>query len=173
MADDAHIAAAMNRIADVFEKRPAAALDTTRSTARLSEGLRCTVTDGGHSLSVDMPDAIGGEGSAPSPGVYGRAALVGCIAIGVKMTAARRGIAIQCIDVDLEMDWDDRGLFGMNGAPAATTGMRVVVTVTSDGPRRELDAAIAEGLANDPWLHTFINPQTIEPVVRIREKLEA
>ena len=45
-------------------------------TAVMENGLRCRATGvGGESIVTDMPEAIGGGGSAPSPGWLSRAAL--------------------------------------------------------------------------------------------------
>lgn len=167
MASNEHIAAALNRVVKIFEKKPAAGLDTNRTRARLENGLKCVVREDEHSATIDMGEIMGGEGAGPGPGFFGRASLASCVAIGLKMAAARAGVPIDAIDVDVEMDWDNRGLLGMGDAPAATTGIRLYINVHSRAPKEAVQAAIGEGLKNDPWLHTFINPQTIDPDIRI------
>jgi hypothetical protein len=69
--------------------------------------------------------------------------------------------------VELDMDWDDRGILGIDGAPVATTGKRFSVNVYSAAPVDEVQAIIDEGLKIDPWLHTFSNAQTLKQVVTI------
>ena len=101
------IRSAVERVADVFRKKPSAAISTIRATGRIEEGLICNVRQGDYTAKMDMAEAIGGDGSAPTPGFFIRSGLVGCVAIGIKLTAAREGIAIDAIDVDVEMDFDD------------------------------------------------------------------
>ena len=170
MAGSDKIAAALKHVTDIFEETPARAMGTDKTTARLERGLKCTIREGDQSAVVDMVEKMGGGAEGPSPGFFGRAALTSCIAIGLKMTAARAGIDIDAIEVDLEMDWDHRGLFGLNDSPAGTTGMRVLVTVQSDAPEQAVHDVVQQSLTNSPWLQTFVDAQKIEPEVRIRPR---
>lgn len=167
MATDEHIVKAMTRVVDVFERKPATALNTTVSNAVLTNGLKCTVVEGDRRMDVDMIPAIGGEGSAPSPGFLGRAALGSCVAIGLKIAALRAGVAIERISVAVETDWDERGLFGIGDAPAGATAIRMAIEVKSPATKGAVEAAIKDGLKNDPWLQTYIEAQTIEPVIAV------
>lgn len=45
-------------------------------------------------MNVDMPSEMGGENSQPTPGVFGRAALGSCLAIGYKLHASKMGMPI-------------------------------------------------------------------------------
>lgn len=167
MATDEHIAQALARIVDVLEKKPAMALDTTISTAVMTDGLKCAVTEGSRTMNVDMGVTVGGDDSGPSPGFLGRAALGSCVAIGLKIAAVRAGLRIDGISVVVEMDWDDRGLFGMDDSPAGTTGVRLAIKVEGPATKEAVDAVVREGLKNDPWLQTYIEAQTIEPVIEV------
>lgn len=64
-------------------------ISTERAVCTLTDGLKCNVRTGGVDLYADMPEAYGGNGSAPNPGVYVRAGMASCLAILVKMTAAQ------------------------------------------------------------------------------------
>jgi uncharacterized OsmC-like protein len=92
MKPDSEIRDAQRRVMAVFEKRPEAALGTKRAEATISGGLTCTVTEGDRRAVMDMPEPLGGSEAGPSPGFHARAAVSGCIAIGIKMTAIRLGI---------------------------------------------------------------------------------
>ena len=109
---------------------------------------------------MDMGESLGGEGLDPSPGFFGRASIIGCVAIGIKLTAARRQVPISAIDVNIETDWDNRGLFGLDGVSAGCQGMRLVIAVHSPAAETEVRAVINEGLKNDPWLITFTQAQS-------------
>jgi uncharacterized OsmC-like protein len=56
---------------------------------------------------------MGGEDAGPTPGYYARAGIVGCVAIGIKMAAARACYNFRRVDVRLECDFDDRAFYGL------------------------------------------------------------
>ena len=58
-----------------------------------------------------MPIAFGGAATGPSPGFHARAAVASCAAIGIKSAAARAGLALEQVNVRVEMDFDDRAIF--------------------------------------------------------------
>ncbi len=167
MANDGQIAKALNRVAEVFAKKPETALDTDRATARLEDGLKCIVTQGEHSAVMDMGEVMGGESAGPTPGFFGRAALISCIAMGLKIEAVRAGVVFDSIDVSVEMDWDNRGMFGMNDAPAGPLAIRVEIDIQSRADNATIQAVVDEGLKNDSWLQVFLNPQDIRPIINI------
>lgn len=159
---------ALNRVIEVFQAKPAVALDTDKTSARLEKGLQCQIRQGDLRVTADMAKVLGGGGSSPSPGFFGRAALVSCIAIGIKMTAAVRQVAIDAIDVEVEMDWDNRGLFGIDDISAGCMGIRLKIVIQSPAAEEELQAVVAQGLRNDPWLLLFKDPQHIDTQILIR-----
>lgn len=116
---------------------------------------------------IDMGEVLGGEGAGPTPGFFGRAALSGCIAIGLKMTAVRAGVPLDKICVDVEMDFDNRGLFGIEDVYAGPVETRVTISVESAAPEADIRALLPTALKNDPWLRMLVDPQAIEPVLKI------
>ena len=81
MSSTEKIKNAFERVVKAFTAKPSLGLGTRKSTARLVNGLTCEITEGEWKLSADMAEAAGGNASAPTPGVYGRAALASCLAI--------------------------------------------------------------------------------------------
>ena len=110
-----HIRNAFGRMAHVFAKRPEAARDTSVMRARVVDGLHCEAQEGNWRFSVDMPVEAGGSGAGPTPGVHGRAALASCLAIGYSICLARAGVAVRSLEVEVAVDYDNRGLVGMDG----------------------------------------------------------
>ncbi|MCS2610642.1 OsmC family protein [Halomonas dongshanensis] len=53
---------------------------------------------------VDVPKALGGEGSAPDPHDYFDAAIASCKAITVQMYAARKGWPLERVEVAISRD---------------------------------------------------------------------
>jgi len=151
----------------LFGKKPSLGFDTAVDKVCLTDGLQCIAHNNGQEYRVDMPVEIGGEHSAPTPGFYGRVALASCIAIGIKLTAARRDIAIAQISVVVEMDFDDRGIFGLDSVSAGCSALRIGVEVQSDADHSVVRAVIDEGMLNDPWLLVFSEAQNIQTTISI------
>ena len=152
----ARIRTALERNARAVTLRPAVGQGTAVTRARLVDGLRCEVEEGPWRLDVDMSPKSGGEGSGPNPGVLGRGALAACLAIGYRGWAARRGVPIRGLSVDVEADYDARGELGVGeGVSPAYSEVRVVVYVESEAPEPEILAVLAEAEAHSSYWHIF------------------
>ena len=148
MDRDDDIRSAQERALSIFEQKPSAALSSAKTWGRLDEGLHCTVSSGQLDVRMDMPKALGGDGSAPTPGFFVRAGLIGCVAIGIKMTAAREGIPLESVAVDVEMDFDNGAMLGLGDNTAAPLETRLTIALKSSGAlgrRRGDGAARARG----------------------------
>ena len=77
------------RAVKALRLRPAIGIGTATTTARVRGGLTCDVEDGEWTFVADEMPGDGGAGLGPDPGVYGRAALASCLAIGYVMWASR------------------------------------------------------------------------------------
>ena len=112
--------------------------------ARLTSGLAVEVTGpGGEQLATDMPTAIGGTGTAPSPGWILRAAAAACVASLIAIRAAATQVTVSSVDVQVDSESDDRGILGLDPSiPAGALSMRVVVSI--DAP--DLAAAAKKSL---------------------------
>jgi putative redox protein len=62
--------------------------------------------EGGHTLVVDEPAAIGGTDTGPRPTQLLAASLAGCTAITVEMYADRKGWDVGAIEVDVDVAYD-------------------------------------------------------------------
>ena len=105
------------------------------ATARPEAGLRVAV-DGpnGERLVTDMPSAVGGSGSAPSPGWFLRAAGAACALALATMRAAQVGMTGFRCEVEVDSESDDRGILGLDpSTPAGPLSMRIVFRMTADG----------------------------------------
>ena len=162
MSRNEKVRSAVERVIGVFRRKPSAALDTIRAGGRVEHGLVCNVRQGDYTAVMDMAEAIGGDGSAPTPGFFIRAGLVGCIAIGIKLTAVREGIDIGVVDVDVEMDFDDGALLGVGDNTAAPLETRVAITVESTAPWEEVEAMIGRALECDPYFLALRDAQSVK-----------
>jgi uncharacterized OsmC-like protein len=102
--------------------------------ATLGEALRVEVEGPGELRMVtDMPGSIGGQGEEPSPGWLFRAALASCVASTIGMEAAREGVTLTSLEVEVDSESDDRGILGMDEAvPAGPLSTRIRIRGRAD-----------------------------------------
>jgi uncharacterized OsmC-like protein len=105
------------------------------ATATLGEGLRVRVEGpNGERLETDMPAAVGGAGSAPSPGWFLRAAVASCVSSLARMRAAQIGLEGLAGSVEVDSESDDRGILGLDpSVPAGPLSMRIRFRVAAAG----------------------------------------
>lgn len=131
-----HIKNSVNDVIAYLTENPQDALSTSPPvTAVMEHGLRCRTTGAqGQSIVTDMPQAVGGGGSAPSPGWLARAALASCDATRITLRAAELGIALDTLEVIMDSVDDDRGLFGIDkSVRAGSLSIRTRVTIGAAG----------------------------------------
>lgn len=167
MDKNIHARDAQLRAIGLFSKRPEAAQVLNCGTAEVREGLQCTYEQDGHHLVIDMPTAIGGSDEGFAPGFYGRAAICGCLAIGIKMTATREDIRLEVVQVGIEQDWDNRGVLAMDGANPVPSDTRIAIEVASSEPNDVLEDMIRRALSSDPWFLAFKNAQPVRTRVSV------
>jgi uncharacterized OsmC-like protein len=132
------IRAAIERTAQTLATDPSAGKGTAVTRVRLRPGLACEVEEGAHRFAIGVNAKYGGSDAGPNPGIFGRAAVGGCLAIGYGIWAARLGVPIDALEVEVHADYDARGEFAVDErVPPGYLAMRYVVTVTS--PASEAD----------------------------------
>lgn len=135
MDGDETIRVALERNAQAVALRPAIGHGTAVTRARLGPRLTCEVEEGPWRLVVGMSEKSGGTNAGPNPGVLGRAALGTCLAIGYGMWAARLGVPLDSLEVEVQADYDVRGELGVSDeVPPGYGEMRYAVTVESVAP---------------------------------------
>lgn len=69
-----------------------------------------------HQLFTDLPQALGGDDSAPSPHDYFDAALGACKALTLKYYARKKGIPLTGVSVDIQRDdsQEQKGKYAIN-----------------------------------------------------------
>lgn len=167
MKNDVQIREAQERAMSVFGRRPETALDTISASATVTAGLTCKFVQGEHSAVMDMPETVGGSDAGPTPGFFARAAVSGCIAIGIKMTATRLGISLASVRVDLEMDFDNSALFGMGDATAAPLVTRLDIKLESGESQEVLESLVETALKSDPYFLALRDPQNVKTRISV------
>src|SRR4030095_1915670 len=131
MLDTEKIKIAVERSTKAITLKPSLGLGTGISKTSINTGLTCEVEEDNWKFLADMPGSIGGNGEGPTPGVYGRAALVSCLAIGYMMMAAKRNIPVASLEVEVQADYDDGALLGTSDIAPGYTEVRYLVTMES------------------------------------------
>jgi len=141
---EAHIKESVESVINHYAENPDDARGPGASvTAVMEDGLRCIVRkeDGTAIVTTDMSTGIGGDGSAPSPGLIFRAALASCDATFVALRAAQVGIKITTLDVTVEGDPDDIGTLGFLGIddsiPAGEHSLRLTFRIGAENATPE------------------------------------
>jgi len=162
------IRTAFERNAKAVGLRPSIGQGTAVTRVRLRDGLTCDIRDGAWSLTADMSEKYGGNRAGPDPGVFGRAGLGSCLAAGYAMWAARRGVQIDELTVEIQADYDARGELGVDDTVRpAYSEVRIVVDVKSPASEAEVAAMLEEAERHSPWLQVFREPVSVAREARI------
>jgi uncharacterized OsmC-like protein len=162
------IKAKFEHIVDTLKAKPELGRGTGKTTARIvAGGLACEIESGPWKFKADMPATSGGTASGPTPGMYGRAALGSCLAIGYAMRAARAGVTIDALEVEVEADYDDGAVFGTADKPPGYSEVRYTVRVRSSAPEAEVLKVLDDSDRHSPYLDVFARAQKVVRRVEI------
>tara|TARA_B110000003_G_scaffold50106_1_gene49047 strand:- start:718 stop:1233 length:516 start_codon:yes stop_codon:yes gene_type:complete len=149
-----HIQNSVNDVIAYLSENPKDAVSTSAPiTAVMDSGLRCRATGAnGETVVTDMPKAIGGGGSEPSPGWLSRAALATCDATRIAMRSAELGLSLDTLEVTADSIDDDRGLFGMDTTVrAGSLSLRTRVKIGATGvDEKTLRDIVSYAIAHSP-----------------------
>ena len=159
MSDPAKIKVAIERNQKALSLRPSIGRGTATTTVRVRDGITCDIEDGKWMLVADESTGDGGSGEGPDPGVFGRAALASCLAIGYVMWAAARGVPIDSCEVVVEADYDGSGPYGVDeSAPAGWSAMRYTVKIASPAAESEIQDLVEWADRHSSLLWSFQKP---------------
>ena len=171
MSESEKIKTSIERVKKTLAQRPSFGLGTGISKTTVTKGLTCHVQEGDWKFVSDMTEQVGGNGTGPTPGVFGRAALGSCLAIGYMMRAAELGVSIDSLEVEVQADYDDGALFGtVQDKPPGYLEVRYAVMVDSDAPQEDILKVIDEADKHSPYLDVFSRAQKCIRQVHIAEK---
>ncbi len=135
--------------------------------AQLVDGLRCEIEEGPWRLAADMPAKAGGDETAPTPGMLGRGALASCLVIGISMWAARLGIPIDGLEVEVQADFDVRGEMGVGDVKAGYQEVRYLVSIDSPASTEALTELLETTERHSPYMDVFSRAQNMKRIVRL------
>jgi uncharacterized OsmC-like protein len=161
------IKAALDRNVRAVGERPSIGQGTAVTKVHWTHGLTCEATEGPWKLVVGMTEKYGGDNTGPNPGVYGRTALGSCLVIGYAMWAARLGITLRSLDVEIQADYDVRGELAIDDTVRpGYKQMRAVVTIESDASETDVLAMLEQADRHSSFLDDFRNPVPVKRELR-------
>jgi uncharacterized OsmC-like protein len=159
---------ALERNVKVMSARPSVGQGTAVTKVTLHPGLSCDVEDGPWKFSVGMTEKYGGLNNGPNPGVYGRAALGSCLAIGYSMWAARLEIPIRSLTVEIRARYDVRGELGVDETVRpGYADIVYVVTVDTDASEADVHRLLDMADRHSSWLDDLRNPVPVSRELHI------
>lgn len=167
MANPTQIKEIAERNAEMLTLKPARGHLTGITTARLADGLRCEIAEGPWKLTADMPVKAGGEETAPTPGMLGRGALASCLVIGISMWAARLGVPIDALEVEVEGDFDARGELGVGDVSPGYQEVRYLISLDSPAPQQAIAELIETAERHSPYVDVFSRSQSMKRTLRL------
>jgi uncharacterized OsmC-like protein len=168
MDESATIRVALERNVKAVSLRPSTGQGTAVTRTRLRPGLVCEVEEGPWRFTVGMTEKYGGTNAGPNPGVYGRGAVGSCLAIGYAMWAARLGVPIENLEVEVQADYDLRGELGVSDDIApGYLAIRYIVTVESPAPEADILRVLDTADQHSSWRDDIARPVPINREVRI------
>lgn len=168
MSSPPEIKEALERNVKVVSARPSVGQGTAVTRVTLNPGLACDVQEGPWQFKVGMTEKYGGDNSGPNPGVYGRAALGSCLAIGYGMWAARLEIPIRTLTVDIRARYDVRGELGADDSiRPGYQHIAYVVTIDTDASDQDVERLLDTADRHSSWLDDLRNPVPVSREVHI------
>lgn len=168
MTEQEQIKVAYQRAQKAIRLRPAVGQGTLKTKVSVRDGMTCDIEDGKWKLVADEVQGLGGNDEGPNPGAFGRAALGSCLAIGYAMSAAALGVPFTSIEVDVETDYDARGMFAVDDdISPGWSEIRCQVRVESSAEEEAIMRVIEHADKHSSMLDVFTRALTIERQVQI------
>ena len=156
--DQSQIASTLERNIKAVTLRPSVGQGTAVTRATLRDGLACDIQEGGWTLVAGMTEKYGGTNEGPNPGVYGRAALASCLALGYAMWAARLNVQIDALEIEVQADYDVRGELGVNDeVRPGYSQIRYIVNVSSPASPEEIERWLDVADRYSSWRDNIAN----------------
>jgi len=124
--------------AELYRVNPDGARATPSVRGRLIDG-RAELSAGAYTWNSDLPPALGGTGSAPTPTQYLLGALAGCAVAFIHDTLAPQlGIAVDDLTTVARCRADARGLLGMDDAMPDLQDIEIEISIATSASAERL-----------------------------------
>lgn len=160
MEEQDYIKRKFNRTSQALTLKPSLGHGTGISITQIVKGLSCETKEGEWVFKTDMPTQVGGSNTASTPGALGRAALGSCLAIGYMMWASKLEIIIDSLEVEIQADYDNGGLFDTSHSPPGYLEIRYIVRIKSPASSKEIENVLNLGDKHSPYFDVFSRAQS-------------
>jgi putative redox protein len=121
--------------ARVLKRHPSLGKASVQASVKLVATTACEARRRGHVTRVDLPFEEGGTDSGPTPGDLMRASLGACMAMSYRNWAARLGVDLRSVEVDVTCEFDARGQLGISDdVPVGWERLLLEVRIVSAAP---------------------------------------
>lgn len=160
----------LDRVSRTVLQKPSFGQRVYSNVAVIESGLSCRMHEKNSVLAADLPRAMGGEDSGPSPSTLFRAAISSCVAMGIKMWAARRDVEIDRVEVCIETDSDARGQLGVADAVAPGFGdIRMQIRIESCADADLLREVVQTSLRYSPMIDVLRRSHGVAPQLELTQ----
>jgi uncharacterized OsmC-like protein len=150
--------------------RPNVGQGSATTTVKVRSGVTCDIEDGSWKLVADEMPGDGGAGLGPDPGVFGRAALGSCLAMGYAMWAAKLDIPVDSVEVVVEADYDARGMYGVDDSVSpGWTAVRYTAHISSPAGEEKVRELVEFADRHSPLLDDFRRAIPVTGELRIAQ----
>jgi uncharacterized OsmC-like protein len=130
----------INATEELYLANPDGARATPAVRGRLIEG-KAELSAGAYTWHSDLPPALGGTGSAPTPTQYLLGALAGCAVAFIHDTLAPQlGIAVDDLTAVARFRADARGLLGIGDATPDLQDIEIEISIATSASAERLTA---------------------------------
>ena len=148
----------INATEAIYRANPDGARATPTVRGRLAEG-RAELSAGPYTWRSDLPPALGGTGTAPTPTQYLLGALAGCAVAFIHDTLAPLlGVRVDDMTVVARCRADARGLLGMEGAIPDLEDIEIEISVATPDSAERLAALEAVWRERCPIYLAVVKP---------------
>jgi uncharacterized OsmC-like protein len=154
---------------DRFSREPEAARSAPAVAARVVDG-RAELSVGSFTWYADLPAALGGTNTAPSPTAYLLGALAGCAVAFLRDTLAPQlGVRVDDVSAVARCTADARGLLGMDGATPDLGNVAIEITVVSSEPKSRIDALYQAWLERCPIYLALLKSNSVAASFKLEQ----
>jgi uncharacterized OsmC-like protein len=169
MKTNENIKVAFDRKKEVLTRMPSAGLGSVTTKINVKDGTTCEIREGDWTLVADMSEKNGGNNAGPTPGTFGRAAFGSCLAITYIMYASKMNIPIDDLEVEVQVDYDAKGMYGFENVRPGYTEVRYTVKVKSPAAEEELLKLLDIADKHSSYLDLFANETKVTRTVEINK----
>lgn len=158
---------AFERKENALQRMPSVGLGGVTTKIIVKDGTTCEIKEGDLTLIADMSIQSGGNNMGPTPGTFGRAAFGSCLAITYILFASKMNVPIENLEVEVQVDYDARGMFGFEKVRSGYSEVRYIVKIESPASEEEIMKLLDKADKHSSYLDLFANETPVTRSVQL------